>query len=62
MAISYEAEKNGIVFPSRVKLLIEYPVNVWGVGKRTRIDTDIRYDQYRFFTVETEKAIIRPPY
>jgi hypothetical protein len=62
MAISYETEKNGIVFPSRVKLLIEYPVNVWGVGKRTRIDTDIRYDQYRFFTVETEKAIIRPPY
>jgi TonB family protein len=58
-AISYETEKNGIVFPSRVKLLIEYPVNVWGVGKRTRIDTDIRYDQYRFFTVETEKAIIR---
>lgn len=61
LAISYEAEKNGIVFPSRTKLLIEYPVNIWGVGKRTRIDTDIRYDQYRFFTVETEKAIIRTP-
>jgi TonB family protein len=62
IAISYEEEKNGIVFPSRVKLLIEYPVNVWGVGRRTRIDTDIRYDQYRFFTVETEKVVIRSPY
>jgi len=61
MAINYETEKNGIVFPSLVKLLIEYPVNIWGAGKRTRIDTDIRYDQYRFFSVETEKAIIRTP-
>ena len=61
MAISYETERNGIVFPSRVRLLIEYPVNIWGAGKRTRIDTDIRYDQYRFFIVETEKAVIRTP-
>jgi len=60
--VSYQAEKNGILFPSRVKLLIEYPVNIWGVGKRIRIDTDIRYDQYRFFTVETEKVVIRSPY
>ena len=59
MMVSYGDEKNGILFPSRVTLLIEYPVNVWGVGKRTRLDTDIRYDKYRFFTVETEKAIIR---
>jgi TonB family protein len=59
MTMSYGVEENGILFPSRVTLLIEYPVNVWGVGKRTRIDTDIRYDQYRFFTVETEKAVIR---
>ena len=59
--ISYETEKNGILFPGRVKFLIEYPVNIWGVAKRTRIDTDIRYDQYRFFTVQTEKAVIRWP-
>ena len=59
MMVSYGDEKNGILFPSRVTLLIEYPVNVWGVGKRTRIDTEIRYDKYRFFTVETEKAFIR---
>jgi hypothetical protein len=59
MTVSYGEEKNGVLFPSRVTLLIEYPVNIWGVGKRTRVDTDIRYDQYRFFTVETEKAVIR---
>lgn len=59
MMVSYGDEKNGILFPSRVTLLIEYPVNVWGVGKRTRIDTEIRYDKYRFFTVEAEKAFIR---
>lgn len=59
MMVNYGDEKNGILFPSRVTLLIEYPVNVWGVGKRTRIDTEIHYANYRFFTVETEKAVIR---
>jgi TonB family protein len=59
MTVSYDEEKNGILFPSRLTLLIEYGVDIWGYGKRTRLDTDIRYDQYRFFTVETEKAVIK---
>ncbi len=61
MTVKYEVEKNGIRFPGRIDLLIEYPVNVWGGGRRTRIDTQIRYDSYRFFTVETDDEIIRPP-
>jgi hypothetical protein len=59
ITVSYDEEKNGILFPSRLTLLIEYGVDIWGYGKRTRLDTDIRYDQYRFFTVETEKAVIK---
>jgi len=56
---AFDVEKNGLLFPSRVSLLIEYPVNVWGVGKRTKVETEIRYDQYRFFVVETDNRIIR---
>jgi TonB family protein len=55
----YEEEKNGVLFPSRVALLIEYLVPQWGVGKRVRIDTQIRYDKYKFFTVNTEHVIIK---
>lgn len=59
MTADYEEEKNGVLFPSRVALLIEYLVPQWGVGKRIRVDTKIRYDKYKFFTVDTEHAIIR---
>lgn len=59
MTADYEEEKNGVLFPSRVALLIEYLVPQWGVGKRIRIDTQIRYDKYKFFTVDTEHAEIR---
>ncbi|MCX6561085.1 MAG: TonB family protein [Candidatus Aminicenantes bacterium] len=59
MTADYEEEKNGVLFPSRVSLLIEYLVPQWGVGKRVRVDTQIRYDKYRFFTVDTEHAIIK---
>ena len=59
MTTTFEIEKNGLLFPSRVSFLIEYPVNVWGVGKRTKVETDIRYDQYKFFTVETDNRVIR---
>ncbi len=59
MTADYEEEKNGVLFPSRVSLLIEYLVPQWGVGKRIRVDTQIRYDKYKFFTVDTEHAIIR---
>lgn len=59
MTADFEEEKNGLLFPSRVSFLIEYLVPLWGVGKRTRIDTEIRYDKYRFFTVDTEHAIIK---
>lgn len=59
MTADYEEEKNGVLFPSRVALLIEYLVPQWGVGKRVRVDTQIRYDKYKFFTVDTEHAIIK---
>jgi TonB family protein len=56
---TFDVEKNGLLFPSRVSFLIEYPVNVWGIGKRTKVETDIRFDHYKFFTVETDNRIIR---
>lgn len=59
MTADYEEEKNGVLFPSRVAFLIEYLVPQWGVGKRIRIDTQIHYDKYKFFTVDTEHAIIK---
>ena len=47
----YEIEKNGIRFPSRTEFEESYK------GKRTpkfkRSEVLIKYDQYRFFTVET---------
>jgi TonB family protein len=59
MTTTFGEAKNGVLFPSRVSLRINYPVNVWGIGKRTKIETDIRYDKYKFFSVDTENKIIK---
>jgi TonB family protein len=59
MTTIFGEAKNGVLFPTRISLRIDYPVNVWGIGKRAKIETDIRYDKYKFFTVDTENKIIR---
>ena len=40
-------------------VLVEYPVNLWGRSKRIKLETEIRYDKFKFFTVETEHKIIK---
>lgn len=59
MTTTFGEAKNGVLFPSRVSLRIDYPVNAWGIGKRAKVETDIRYGKYKFFTVDTENKIIR---
>jgi len=59
MTTTFGEAKNGVLFPTRVSLRIDYPVNVWGIGKRAKVETDIRYDKYKFFTVDTENKIIK---
>jgi TonB family protein len=50
--------KNGILFPSQSEIRIEYSGLVQP-PKDTKADVGIQYRNYRFFTVETENAIIR---
>jgi hypothetical protein len=52
MTSEYAFEKNGIRFPSRYTVKENY-VGKHG-GHFRRSETDVSYDQYKFFTVETE--------
>jgi len=58
VSYDYEVEKNGILFPSRSEIRIEYTGMVRPPSD-TKANIDIRYDKYRFFTVETDSKIIR---
>jgi len=54
----YEIEKNGIMFPSRSEIRIEY----FGLLKSKRelkSKADITYNSYRFFTVDVDHNIIK---
>lgn len=59
MTADYAIEKNGVLFPRQAEVLVEYPLNFWGYSKRTRWATEIRYDNYKFFTVDTESQILK---
>jgi len=56
---SYTVEKKNLAFPSEAKIRVNYarsgvtPARFW----IERIRTDMRYDKYKFFTVETEGAV-----
>ena len=52
----YETEKNGILFPSRSEVRVEYTGMLWP-DKGTRYEADVHYGKYRFFTVETESGV-----
>ncbi len=59
MTADYTVEKNGVLFPGQAEVIVEYPLNFWGYSKRTRVATEIRYDKYKFFTVNTESQILK---
>jgi hypothetical protein len=56
---SYSVEKKSLAFPSEAKIRVNYarpgvtPERFW----IERIRTDMKYDNYKFFTVETEGAV-----
>lgn len=54
----YRQEKNGILFPSRSSVRVAYP----GIDYRGAIDKiriNLSYDNYKFFTVETDQEVIK---
>jgi protein TonB len=53
----YGDEKKGILFPSRSKIVLDYSQLGRTNTSKTKMKLDIRYDNYRFFTVETEKKL-----
>jgi len=55
----YEIEKNGILYPSRSVIRIEYDKMV-SPKRDVKYAANIRYGRYRFFTVETEAGIRGP--
>jgi TonB family protein len=55
---TYDFEKNGVRFPSRTTIRVEYPRRGDFYKDRTlKLKIDMTYDKYQFFTVETEGII-----
>lgn len=55
---TYEFEKNGVRFPGRSTIRVEYPRRGDFYKDRTlKMKIDMRYEKYQFFTVETEGSI-----
>ncbi len=56
---SYSVEKKGLAFPSEARIRVNYAFP--GITPEAftieRIRTDLKYDKYKFFTVETEGAV-----
>ncbi len=52
---SYKMEKEGLLFPDKVNVLVRYPMNPDETTfYKTKIKTNINYDDYQFFSVKTE--------
>jgi TonB family protein len=58
---AYSVEKKGLAFPGEAKIRVNhaYPGITPERFAIERIRTDLKYDKYRFFTVETESAVKR---
>jgi TonB family protein len=57
---NYDFEKNGVRFPSRSTIRVEYPRRGDFYKDRTlKMKIDMTYNKYKFFTVETETGIKR---
>jgi hypothetical protein len=54
---TYELEKNGVVFPERSTIRVEYPEPGGLYGKRSKLRIDMAYDKYKFSTVETDSNV-----
>jgi TonB family protein len=56
----YLSEKSGVMFPSKTSVRVEYPRSDSPfMGKMLKLKMELTYENYRFFTVETENRIIR---
>ena len=56
MTHSYGIEKNGLLFPSRSEIRVEY-LGLIETTNDVKLEVDIAYDHYRFFTVDTETIL-----
>ncbi|MCX6575053.1 MAG: hypothetical protein NTV82_01530, partial [Candidatus Aminicenantes bacterium] len=54
----YRIEKSGVMFPSRSMVHAAYP-GIDFRGPIEKMEIDLTYDKYKFFTVETEPKIIK---
>lgn len=59
MTSTYKVEKNGLLFPDHVNVLVVYPWNFYIQSKKIKLESEIHYEKYKFFTVETEHKIIK---
>lgn len=56
----YLSEKNGVLFPSKTSVRVEYPRSDSPfMGKMLKLKMEMAYEKYRFFTVETDSRVIR---
>ncbi len=55
---TYEFEKNGIRFPGRSVIRVEYPKQgVFTKDRTLKLKIDMKYDKYQFFSVETNETV-----
>jgi protein TonB len=55
---AYELEKNGVYFPARTTIRVDYPQpGTWFSRTTPKLKIDMEYDKYKFFTVETGQEI-----
>jgi len=50
-------EKEGLLFPDKVKVRVIYPMDRGAKLYKTKIKTDISYKDYQFFSVKTESDL-----
>jgi len=54
----YEIEKNNLLFPSRSEICVEYS-GLLASKKGIKLEVEVTYKNYKFFTVETDHNIIK---
>lgn len=55
---AYNVEKNGVCFPSKSAIRVEYPrAGEFNKDRTLKLRIDMTYDKYEFFSVETEERI-----
>jgi hypothetical protein len=55
----YRTEKGGILFPSRSSVRVAYPGVDFFRGVVDKIKINFTYENYKFFTVETDQEVIK---